>query len=253
MPAGSLVKVYSGRRQTRPRPIPYRSRTKKAYRNSRYATRGQVKRMINTNIETKWYQFQQSTITVDNNAQLFQLNSLVGQGSDAGQRIGYQIRHKKLDFMYRFYAGTSNLTMARIILFWYRNTALATPVASDILVATDLGTSQSSMARYSFQNGGAYQIIYDKVHLLSGQQGSAGVPLYSTIYTNTPTPGGGVALSYRRVRKYLKDKLGEYEATTGGTMTKGALYCMVLSDVSSVGGTNRPSFYASWTLTYQDG
>lgn len=226
-------------------PRPRRYRTKKAFKDSRLTTRKDVKRILSANIERKWYQNNQSSIVIDSNGTLFQLNPLNGQGPDAGQRIGYEIRHKSIDIMYRVVSGTAATSAIRVIMFWYRSTALATPTISDILVAADLGGTESTMAKYSYQNQGSYQVIYDRVHTLAS--GSANL-----IYTGSAPAVGGSTLTIKRVRKPLKDKIGEYESTAGSTMSKGALYMMMLSDVSSVGGTNRPTFAARWTLSYTD-
>lgn len=216
-------------------------KTEKQRKNARVATVGKVKKLVNSNLEKKFVITPQSYTQLIPDGYTQQLN-IMGQGTDVGQRIGIQIRHKSVDIRVSFYQSASiPWSRVRCVLFWYRMETTTQPSASDIIqkVADADGNVQMYMdSCYNMRNEGKYKILYDKVVLLTGFNNTP-----NGDYEGSSSSVGGVPVQQLRIYKNLKDHIGQYfDGDTRSDMTKGYLGLLLLPD------QRNPAQCPYWTM-----
>lgn len=234
MPAGKIYRVpYKRRRYVR-----------KKKPDMKLATVGRVKRLIRSNIETKYLQGAIGPIFVDWTGSCFQLN-ILPQGTDEGQRIGDMIRMTNIDLRYSVFNATSNFTRVRLIMFVWRMETNTSPIASDILATN--GNTLSVISTYNLRNERRYRILYDQVHVLTS-------PSAITPIAGTNSAVGGTPVFDKRIRKSLKNMVGQYAGPAGtDDMSKGYLGFLFVSDVSTAASNaQKPQLQYHYTLKYKD-
>lgn len=243
-------KRYYKKRYYRRKPVP---------KDYKLATVKKVKNLVNRNVERKWIQAYTGSvpgtpgfITNLDEVGTFQQLNMIPQGVDAGQRIGYTIKHKYLNLRYLVSSGTQRVTNIRVIIFWMRQTSGGSIfVNANTLFQAPFtaGGTFVPIAPYNQQLKGNYEVIYDRTHTL--QSAAAAVPPWTT---NIPQAVGGNVTVVKNVKINLKGKVGEYNTTSNYTMNKGSLWIMAISDVNSTvtPSTAKSTFGATWTLDYTD-
>lgn len=235
--------LRSGYRRRKPKSA-YRRRNPK----NALMTRSMTKRLVNRLIETKFLISNQSPTFITDAGTIFQQNVL-GQGTDIGQRIGDQIRHKSIQIRFALFNANQIFCRVRCILFWWRMETLGSPSATDILETTS--SPAAPVSAYKFRNEGEFQVIYDRVYTLCSNTSSV---------VSLPVPGVAGAVEGMPVHnvvltKNLKNKVGSYVgATSGDNMAKGYLGLLFISDVANAAANaQRPQIQFSSYLRYTDG
>lgn len=237
----------------RPKPaaVVVKSTTRKQRKENKVARVKDVKRLINANLENKYLQGELTfPAYTDTQGFVYQIN-IIGQGVDVGQRVGDEVRFRNLDMRFQCVNATTAFARVRTILFWYRQEGAALPSAVNLLATnsvTPAGTNLSIISQYNKRTDGSYQIIYDKVHLVTSTN-SANSPIGGAINS-----GGGLPVQTWRIVKNLKKKIGVYSGPINtDPMMKGFLGLLILSDApTAAANAQKPQCTFTYTLTYED-
>lgn len=140
------------------RPKTYKSKGKKA-RKTTMATKAYVKRVINTNIETKVFYIDSggTSLPFSKLGNLISLSD-VTNGTLNTQRIGDIIHPTKISIRLRVTCSATPPDIARVIVFIWKPDS--TPGIGDVLQSGVGLDYQSAMSAYNDDND-LYQILYD--------------------------------------------------------------------------------------------
>lgn len=125
-----------------------------------------VDKKISANIETKQYYFDSGTTSIpyDKTGQMIPL-SQVTQGVGDFQRIGDIIHPTKISVRLQMGISTVAPDVARVILFIWR--PAYSPAIDDVLYYASGVDYQSAMSAYNDSKRGEFQILYDKLVMLT--------------------------------------------------------------------------------------
>lgn len=125
-----------------------------------------VDKKISANIETKQYFFDSglSSLPYDKTGQMIPL-SQVAQGVGDFQRIGDIIHPIKISVRLQIGVSTVPPDVARVIIFVWR--PAYSPAIDDVLYYASGSDYQSAMSAYNDSKRGEFQILYDKLVMLT--------------------------------------------------------------------------------------
>lgn len=193
-------------RRARPR------RRRPAGRKLAPAQRKQVKAMIKSNIELKYYAGSLLPTSITSTGACSPVGN-IAQGAGQGQRVGDSFQYSLFNFRVVI---TNNLVAAdtsnkvRFIVFQWKPNDLTAPAVTDILL------SATWDSQYEFDNRHQYRILYDRTFFLT--------PILEGT-TNTVAPNSTRLLNFK-----LKPKLKKVDCTFGTVNGTNKLYILYISD-----------------------
>lgn len=176
----------------------------------------QVKRLIGTRQETKFYSSTLVSAAVSSSATLYDVTN-PGQGDTDQTRDGDRLYAKKLYVRMSLTVATGDVTnLVRIIWFqWFPSTTTLAPTVSDILLLGPSGAADV-YSHYSHDRRQMFSILYDKVFTLSGS---------ATIVTTS---------SQKRMTYILHPKRKQMQFDNGASTGTNHIWLMTISDSSAV-------------------
>lgn len=192
----------------------------------------QVKRIINSRIEKKYYDslLSAQTVTYNGTLQDLCLIPLSTSSSDDTKRVGDQVIYYRMEINYAVFNATATTTnMVRVILFQWKQ--YSTPTIGNILLNNNpdlVGTADAPLAFYNHDQRGLYNIIYDRRHNLN--------------YTNTYFTSKHLVLKSKRIRKKI-----QYIANS--TNGYNHIYFLIISDDGAI---SYPTYSFASRITYMD-
>lgn len=199
----------------------------------------QVKRIVNSNIETKYQNIAQGQLQMSSTPRIAS-QILVNQGFTDSERIGDRIKLKSIKYKFFLHQNptfSTTYNYARIIVFqWHAMTqTAANPVAGDILLQ-GAGGGEDYTSQYNHDKRTQYHIMWDKTFKLVGNALSD-EPFQDSAAIMASTP-------------FLipKWKVIDYDAASGTTFTNKIFVLDVSSGTSSLG----PIFFYTGKLLYTD-
>jgi len=176
----------------------------------------QVKRLIGTRQETKFFSSTLASASVSSAATLYDVTN-PGQGDTDQTRDGDRLYAKKLYVRMSLTVATGDVTnLVRIIWFqWFPTTTSFSPSVTDILLVGPSGAADV-YSHYSHDRRQMFAILYDKVFTLSGS---------ATIVTTS---------SQKRMTYILHPKRKQLQFDNGGTTGTNHIWMLTISDSSAV-------------------
>lgn len=213
--------------------------------------RQQVRNLLNSELETKYYQSSIAPVGVSNSGLLTNLSALT-QGVTHSGRVGDVVSLKSLDFNFdaiasqatlgAWLAGDAYNNMRLIIFRWFQDNAIP-PVLADVL-NTGL-TSYTYLAPYNEDRigEGTVKILYDRTYILEN------TPYWNG--TTTLFASGNSSIHNTMNFHIPKSELGNRKLVFNDTATTGVghVYALMISDSSA---TPHPYGQGSFTLKYTD-
>lgn len=200
------------------------SRKSKTGRKLSKTEKKEVKRMISTPVEVKYYNKLTGATTVNFSGSLYLLSD-IPQGITDGDRDGDQCHLSSINVRAEWNVG-SNLTIFNLVRFivfqWHPQT---TPTIGQILTGT--GAAIAPLNPYTRDTRSMFRILYDKTGVVSNANGAASIHYKLTL------------------TKRFNRKL-QYQG--GTTVGSNQIYILVISD----GTTPYPQFSWYSQLLYSD-
>lgn len=195
-----------------------------------------VAKLINKNIETKYYDYTLTGQTITSTAACSGLPFDISVGDTSSTRDGAKYKLFRLNIRYELFVGDVYNTV-RIIIFQWKGLSTATPLpaAASILNAGPTGSIDVN-SLYNYDNQPQYVIIYDRTHVLTGNATAA---QYG--YTTTSVQSVKKRFSLRKCRRVV-----DLNSSNQGTNRLFFLY------ISDSGAASHPTMEWASRLEYKD-
>lgn len=218
--------IYPNRKMPARKKLIRRIRRRHVRRSKAVATKGYVRKMINKESETKYFDLGALATGITYAGSVADLTGVI-QGNGDTNRIGDKLRMKHITLKYQL-QQTTGPNMFRVIVFQYiGNTQISgAPGANTVLSGGTLSTANAPLAMYTWDYRNQYIILYDKLHCLNSQH---------------PTIDVRKEISLR----FAKKEIAYYSGTTAGA---NKIYMIMLSDVNA----SLPTMAYQYRLSYED-
>lgn len=205
-------------------------------------------RKLEQDEEVKYTDVFVSNVTIPNesgpNWLIYNLNSSVLGTGQNGQRVGTQIRSKRIDMRFAFQSQTANIVdnRVRMVVFWFKNANTVAPNPSqlyDVAVITAL-----TYAPYNDQYADSFKVLYDKT-----------VCLKPLDWNGTTTTIGDRILVHKSIKLWnVKTRYitGAGAGTYADIVDNSLFVAFMTSSNSGAMGVNNPSVEFGSRVYYTD-